>query len=143
MNLLADQVFFDAIKENAELMQTIGNRLYSTAIPLPDAEADNVPIPYVILTFDGLTNDGYSKDGYEGIQDNVTVGVIITAATREELGTIANDIRTSVREYFNANFGTLDGILDDYRFSAQPVQYYAAKPCFWQELSYQCAFQND
>ncbi len=143
MNLLADQVFFDAIKENAELMQTIGNRLYSTSIPLPDAEADNVPIPYVILTFDGLTNDGYSKDGYEGIQDNVTVGVLITAGTREELGTIANDIRTSVREYFNANFGTLDGIPDDYRFSAQPVQYYAAKPCFWQELSYQCAFKNE
>ena len=54
MGLLTDKIFFEALKADTTFMQAIGNRLYGTAIPMPDENADKVPVPYAIVTFDGL-----------------------------------------------------------------------------------------
>lgn len=141
MSLIADQIFFEALKSNTELMTTIGNRLYSTAIPLPDEDVDNVPIPYVILTFDGMSNESMTKDGYEGDTDSVNIGIEITAATRSDLGALANTIRTTIREYFEdieEDNELVDLVPHDYQLTAQAVQYDSMKPCYWQVLAYQC-----
>jgi hypothetical protein len=67
-------------------MQTIDGRLYSTAIPMPDEDAENVPVPYIIVSFNGLNNEGTTKDDpFEGDTDVVQIGVEVTAVNREQL----------------------------------------------------------
>ena len=69
MSLATDSIFVTALQSISDLLEKLteyidddGNiqydetpRLYGTAIGLPDEDADNVPVPYVIVTFDGLT----------------------------------------------------------------------------------------
>ena len=141
MSLATDSIFVSAISSNSELMQGIGGRLYSTAIPLADKDIDNVPVPFVIVTFDGLTNDQSSKDDpYESDNDSVNISVELVAATREKLADLAEDIRSTIYNYMMAQ----DGFeIEDYQFSADAVQFDALKPCYWQTLHYQCDVIND
>ena len=153
MSLQTDRIFLDALMSNAELTAMLGAkdatatkeavlpRIYNTAIPLPDEEADNVPVPYIILSFDALTNDQSTKDSFEGDTDQVQIGIEIAAVNRPQLGTLAELVRQTVREYFE-NIDPEDDDYEliplDYQFSASAVQYDAQKPCYWQVLQYQC-----
>ena len=89
-----------AIQSDASLMQKIGGRLYGTAIGLPDEEADNVPVPYIIVTFNGLTNDqGTKDDRYESRYDKVEIGVEVTAKTRSEERRVGKECRSRWSPY--------------------------------------------
>lgn len=148
MSLQTDIIFARAIRADDSIMEAIGQRLYNTAIPLPDEDADNVPVPYVILTFDALTNDQSTKDDmpYEGDEDNVTVGIEVAATTREQLADITIAIRRQVQQFFSSlSEDDEDYALVplDYHLTAQAVQYDSQKPCYWQRLSYQCETIND
>ena len=138
-SLATDSIFIAALNADASLMQKIGGRLYSTAIPLPDEEADNVPVPYIIVTFDGLNNDTQSKDDpYEGDYDSVQIGIEITAENREKLEELTQQVRDIVHSYFRSYAGDERDAVEGYQLSAEPVQYDSMKPCFWQTLRYQC-----
>lgn len=140
MSLHTDSIFIAAIKADDTLMGTIGNRLYGTAIPMPDEDADNTPVPYIIVTFDGLVNDQDTKDNpYEGELDNVTIGVEIVAQTLSALHQLSQQVRRAIYSYFNTNEDT--GILD-YQFSAGVIQYDSLKPCYWHTFSYRCSVVN-
>lgn len=141
MNSLAtDSIFVAAISGDADLMQTLGGRLYSTAIPLPDEDVDNVPVPYVIVTFDGLNNDqGTKDDPYEGEYDTVNIGIVVTAANREQLASLAGSIRKTVHDYM---LNMDDNPIQDYALSADAVQFDQFKPCYWQTIRYQCDVYN-
>ena len=143
MSLQTDIIFVKALRANANLMkQLAAGDVYNTAIALPDEDLDNAPLPYVIVSFDGLTNDVETKDDpYEGDSDNVTISIEIAARTRTELGQLAEAVRSQVHDYF-VNADPTDDDSDlvplDYQFSAQQVNYDQLKPCYWQVLSYQC-----
>ncbi len=138
-SLATDSIFIAALNADASLMQKIGGRLYSTAIPLPDEEADNVPVPYIIVTFDGLSNDTQSKDDpYEGDYDSVQIGIEITAENREKLAELTQQVRDIIHSYFRSYAGDERDAVEGYQLSAEPVQYDSMKPCFWQTLRYQC-----
>ena len=128
-------------KDATATKEAVLPRIYNTAIPLPDEEADNVPVPYIILSFDALTNDQSTKDSFEGNTDQVQIGIEIAAVNRPQLGTLAELVRQTVREYFE-NIDPEDDDYEliplDYQFSASAVQYDAQKPCHWQVLQYQC-----
>ena len=143
MSLQTDIIFVKALRANADLMkQLAAGDVYNTAIALPDEDLDNAPLPYVIVSFDGLTNDVETKDDpYEGDSDNVTISIEIAAKTRTELGQIAEAVRHQVHDYFVEADPTDDDfnlVPLDYQFSAQQVNYDQMKPCYWQVLSYQC-----
>ena len=138
-SLAIDKIFIAAIKDNAQLMAQIGGRLYPTAIPLPDESVDNVPAPYVIVTFDGLTNDAATKDDpYESDNDVANIGIVITAKNRAALAALASAVRSTIHSYMLEQ--TTD--IEDYQFSAEAVQYDQFKPCYWQTLRYQCDVTN-
>lgn len=146
MGLSTDSIFIAAINADASLMSDLGSRLYSTAIPLPDEEADNVPLPYVIVKFDGLENDQSTKDCYESDIDRVHIGVEIAAKNRQQLSELAARIRRQIRSYFENVLDTdddYDAIPLDYQFSADAVQFDPLKPCHWQTLHYLCDVRND
>jgi hypothetical protein len=143
MSLLTDIIFVKALRANTDLMQQLAaGDVYNTSIALPDEDLDNAPLPYVIVSFDGLTNDVETKDDpYEGDSDNVTISIEIAARTRKELGRLAEAVRHQVHDYFVNDDQTdedSDMIPLDYQFSAQQVNYDQMKPCYWQVLTYQC-----
>lgn len=147
MSLATDSIFITALQSNGDLMEALGYdaqtgepaRLYCTAIPLPDEDADNVPVPYVIVTFDGLTNDhGTKDDRYESEYDTVNIGVEVTARNINELHDLTQMVRDTILSYLREN----DTAIMDYNFAAQQIQFDSLKPCYWQVLTYQCDVEN-
>ena len=150
MSLLTDIIFVKALRSNAELIgQLPAGDVYNTAIALPDEEAENAPLPYIIVSFDGLNNQDTTKDdAFESESDRVQIGITICAGEREELGEMAVAVRTTIREYFREHYGDDTDedfalIPDDITLNAQGVQYDSMKPCFWQVLNYQCDTETD
>jgi hypothetical protein len=140
MSLATDSIFMKAIQSDASLMQKIGGRLYGTAIELPDEDLDNVPVPYVIVTFNGLTNDqGTKDDRYESRYDKVEIGVEVTAKTLDDLHVLTEMVRDTILSYLRSRTTAVD----DYLFTAEGIQYDSLKPCYWQVLRYQCDTIND
>ena len=139
MSLATDSIFIAAIQSNTALVERIGGRLYGTAIPLPDEDADNVPVPYVIVTFDGLNNQNQTKDDvYEGSYDTVNIGVEVTGETIKDLHELTQAVRDTILSYFREH----ETAIIDYTFSADAIQYDSLKPCYWQTLRYQCEVYN-
>ena len=171
MGLLTDEIFFEALKADSTFMQAIGNRLYGTTIPVPDDKLDNVPVPYCIITYDGMNNQDTTKDDpYEGGMDVVNIGIELTAKTRKELGQLTNQVRRIIHDQFawvkryaelrDSNDETLE-TSDDFRlmvmrdwndvfndipwsytFSAEAVIWDQWRPCYGQVLRYQCSVTN-
>lgn len=142
MSLATDIIFTRAIKSNAAIIDRLAaHDVHSTSIALPDEDLDNAALPYVIVTFDGLTNDQSTKDSYEGDTDTVSIGIEVAARNRSELAGLTRDVRRTVRDFFeNVTDKDPDFALVplDYQFGAGPVQFDPLKPCYWQVLNYQC-----
>ena len=143
MSLQTDIIFVKALRADEELMAKLAaGDVYNTAIALPDEDLDNAPLPYVIVSFDGLTNDIDTKDDpYESDSDAVNISIEIAARTRSELGQLAEAVRHQVHQYFldaDPTDEDADLIPHDYQLSAQAVIYDSTKPCYWQVLTYQC-----
>lgn len=145
MSLQTDRVFFDALKANTTFMAAISNRLYNTAIPLPDNKAANVPAPYVIISFDGFSNDESTKDSYEGATDNVSVGIMIVAATREKLAELVDAIRTTIESYMENVEDTdpdFNEVPVDYHLSGSQISYDPNKNARYIQLTYACSVKK-
>ena len=143
MSLITDKVFYNALRSNAALMAQVGGRIESTSIPVPDEEFLNEPVPFIIITFDGLQNEGFTKDNsFEGENDKVQVSIEVAAQSRDELGQIMTDIRQTVIDYFEDDEGhawdDYDYIPTNYTFTASAVGYDSEKPCYYQTLTYNC-----
>ena len=143
MSLITDKVFYNALRSNADLMTQVGGRIESTSIPVPDDEFENTPVPYVIITLDGLQNDGFTKDNsFEGDTDRVQVGIVVAADTRDDLGDIMQAIRAIIIAYFedgeNHTYDDYDLVPNSYTFSAGQIGYDPDKPCYYQTLTYNC-----
>ena len=139
MSLATDSIFIAAIQSNPALVEQIGGRLYGTAIPLPDEDADNVPVPYIIVTFNGLNNQNETKDDvYESNNDTVNIGVEVTGETIDKLHELTKAVRDTILSYFRSH----ETDISDYTFSADAIQYDSLKPCYWQTLRYQCEVYN-
>ena len=153
MSLATDSIFVAALQSNADLLEKLTEyidddgtvqydetqRLYGTAIGLPDEDADNVPVPYVIVTFEGLTNDqGTKDDRYESDYDTVNIGVTVVGRTLNGLHDLTQMVRDTILSYLRTN----DTAIMDYNFAAQQIQYDSLKPCYWQVLTYQCDVEN-
>ena len=139
MSLHTDSTIIKAIKADSALMGAIGGRLYGTAIPLPEEDADNVPTPFAIVTYDAMVNDSLTKDDLEGGTDTVTVSVQVAASTLEALHTLTQAVRDAVRGYVKGN----DTDIVDYQLSARGIQYDDLRRCYWQTLTYQCETENE
>ena len=104
MSLHTDNVFIAAIRSSSELMTVIGNRLYGTAIPVPEEDVINEPIPYLIVMFDGLNNEGQTKDNpFEGDADVVNISVLATAKTLDALHGLTAMVRNVIKTYLTEN----------------------------------------
>ncbi len=145
MSLKTDIIFVKALQSNATLMNDLAaHDVYNTAIGMPDEDVDNAPLPYIIVRFDGMQNDDETKDNdFEGGSDKVQIGITVCCENRADLGDMMETVRDTIRDYFMEHRG--DDSEEDFALipdsmtpSAGSVNYDALKPCFWQELNYQC-----
>lgn len=144
MSLQTDIIFVRALQQNSSLMAKLpAGDVYNTAIALPEQDADNAPVPYIIVTYDGMSNDQTTKDGYESEFDNVNIGIEVAAQTRGQLCEIVEAVRETVLDYFtslqddkSSDYYPLLPL--DYQLTATGVRYDDMKPCYWQILNYQC-----
>lgn len=148
MSLQTDSIFIKALQWSPSssvksVSDVIKGRLYGTAVPLPEKDLDNEPVPYVVVAFNGLSNGGQTKDNpYEGDSDEVQIGITVTAKTLDELHELAVLIRQRVSAYFTAHVDE-DLVPMGYQFTADAIQYDSQKPCYWQTLRYICDTLTD
>ena len=139
MSLVIDKFFRAALLSSERLHELTDSRIFNPARPEKDETEDVVP--YIILTYEGMTNASDHKDTlWEGDEDTETVGVLCVAETREALAELTTEVRRIVKEY--AEDGDDELCPNDYTISASAVQYDAAKPCVYQTLTYVCLTDN-
>lgn len=136
MSLEVGKFFIKALKTNSALVAAVGGRIFPVARSMEDDQLDQ--LPYIIMQPEVLTNEGQTKDDVEGITDRANVSLLVCASTYDELVQLTQSVRETIHAAYN------DGVTDDtwhfdvdgYDFSADAVNYDAAKPCYWQTLRY-------
>lgn len=150
MSLQTDAIFIRALTRSDDIAAYVGDRIYSTAIPRPEEEVDNEPLPYIIVTFDGIQSQEQTKDSdYDTDYDTVQIGIEIAAETRPALAELSQLVRQTIRDYFIMMQGAAlpptkadAEVASLLPLSAQPsggqVIYDDLKPCYWLTLQYSC-----
>lgn len=143
MSLRTDIIFVKALMSNESLVSTLPAHGIHNSYAYPDIDLENEPLPYIVVNYDGMQNDGATKDGFEGDSDRVQISILLVTKSREELASMAENVRTTIRSYFaehrdDEDDGDFALIPFDYQFTAGEVGYDPAKPCCRQLLSYDC-----
>ena len=141
MNL--DELFFNAIMADADLVLAVGGRVESTCFEVSPDETDNTLLPNIIITDDGLTNQPDSKDvEWESREDRVQASVDVAAETPKQVKQLIGMVRKAIANYIQA----LDDQGEDipYLQSIQTagVAWDWMKPCYHDVITYTCDVQN-
>ena len=147
MSLLTDSIFIKALKGSAAISKAVSKRIYGTAIPLPDAQAENVELPYIIVSFEGSPTVPDTKDGdMEGYEMQNTVGVLLVAATLPALHTLMEAVRGVIADSMrkvDPESPVLDNYPADYDCSVSPILYDPDKPAYFVKFTYVCTVNNN
>ena len=141
MNL--DELFFNAIMADADLVLAVGGRVESTCFEVSPDETDNTQLPNIIITDDGMTNQPDSKDvEWESREDRVQASVDVAAETPKQVKQLIGMVRKAIANYIQA----LDDQGEDipYLQSVQTagVAWDWMKPCYHDVITYTCDVPN-
>jgi hypothetical protein len=141
MNL--DEIFFNAIMADADLVLAVGGRVESTCFEVSPDDADNTLLPNIIITDDGLTNQPDSKDvEWESREDRVQASVDVAAEDPKQVKQLIGMVRQAIANYIQA----LDDQGEDipYLQSVQTagVAWDWMKPCYHDVITYTCDVPN-
>ena len=139
-----DEIIYDAIKADSDLMTAIGGRVVSTCFEVPPTEDDNTPIPNIIITDDGFQNQQTTKDCvWEAAEDRVQVGVDVAASSPDEVKALIRKVRRAVEQYVATMYGNGEDIPELESLSSDGLAWDWMKPCYYQRLNYQCITNAD
>lgn len=139
-----DQILFDALKGDAALMEAVGGRVVSTSFEVGPDEADNTPLPCIIVTDDGWQNQQESKDTmWESMEDRVTASIEVDADSPKAVKQLMRLCRKAVARYVRdmAEADEDIPILDNVQ--ASQLAWDWMKPCYWQTMTYNCLIENE
>ena len=129
----------DAIRADEELMTAISGHVVSTCFEVSPTDADNTPLPYIIVTDDGFQNQVESKDdGWEGTEDRVSVGVEVAAESPQDVKRLIRMVRQAVTSYIGQMYDDGEDIPELDSLSSDGLAWDWTKPCYYQRLTYQC-----
>ncbi len=139
-----DEIIYDAICADTALMEAIGSRVVSTCFEVPSAEADNTPLPNIIVTDDGFQNQVGSKDCvWESGEDRVQATVDVAADSPKEVKRLIRMVRRAVENHIILMSAT-DGCIPELdSLSSNGIAWDWMKPCYYQHLTYQCTTLSD
>ena len=134
-----DEIIYDAIRADEELMTAISGHVVSTCFEVSPTDADNTPLPYIIVTDDGFQNQVESKDdGWEGTEDRVSVGVEVAAESPQDVKSLIKMVRQSVASYIEQMYDDGEETPELDSLSSDGLAWDWTKPCYYQRLTYQC-----
>jgi hypothetical protein len=134
-----DEIIYDAIRADEELMTAISGHVVSTCFEVSPTDADNTPLPYIIVTDDGFQNQVESKDdGWEGKEDRVSVGVEVAAESPQDVKRLIRMVRQAVASYIEQMYDDGEDIPELDSLSSDGLAWDWSKPCYYQRLTYQC-----
>ena len=139
-----DEIIYDAICADTALMEAIGSRVVSTCFEVPPAEADNTNLPNIIVTDDGFQNQNGTKDCvWESGEDRVQATVDVAASSPEEVRRLIRMVRRAVENHIILMSAT-DGCIPELdSLSSNGIAWDWMKPCYYQQLSYQCTVPSE
>ena len=136
--LRLDKIFFDAITADADLMQTVGNRVKSTCFEVSPDEQDNTPLPYIVIRDLGKQPAQTTKDD-EWMPSlwNVGAGIEVGATSPNEVDAIVMKAMKAVANYMQTLEGDVPYLNEGFP-RTQGVSWDWMKPCYWDLAQYQC-----
>ena len=139
-----DEIIYDAIKADADIMTAVGGRVVSTCFEVPPTDEDNTPIPNIIITDDGLLHQQTTKDCvWEAMEDSVTVGVDVAAASPQEVKQLIRKVRRAIETYITTMYSQGEDIPELTSLTSDGLAWDWMKPCYYQRLTYQCIVNSD
>ena len=139
-----DEIIYEAICADTALMEAIGSRVVSTCFEVPPAEADNTPLPNIIVTDDGFQNQTGTKDCvWESGEDRVQATVDVAASSPEEVRRLIRMVRRAVENHIILMSAT-DGCIPELdSLSSNGIAWDWMKPCYYQQITYQCTVPSE
>ena len=138
-----DEILYDALKADAELMEAVSNRIVSTCFEVSPEEKDNTPMPSIIVTDDGWQNVPGTKDNvWEGEEDTVTASVEVDAESPKEIKRIVKMVRHAIAQYIAGMAAEDEEIpyLDSVQSTG--IGWDWIKPCYHEMVTYTCKVEN-
>ena len=142
-----DEIIYDAVhigehEENPSptkqaIAALVGERIFSTCIPVPPTEEDNTPVPYLIITDDPFNNEQGTKDDvWESDTDRVQSSVEIAGHSPKEVKHLRKLVRRALREHVAAlPYSDIPQLVS---VSNDGIAWDWIKPCYYDRLHYQC-----
>ena len=139
-----DEIIYDAIRADAALMEAIGGRVQSTCFEVSPTEADNTPLPNIIVTDDGFQNQTGTKDNvWESDEDRVQAGVDVAAESPKEVRRLIRMVRRAIEQYVVGLYTKGEKIPTLEQLSSSGIAWDWMHPCYYQQLTYQCSTKAD
>ena len=139
-----DELFFNALMEDADLVLAVGGRIESTCFEVSPDEQDNTPLPCIIVTDDGLSNQPTDKDiEWEAGEDRVQASVEVDAKDPKQVKQLIRMVRKAISNYITSLYekGEVIPLLQSVQTNG--VAWDWMKPCYHSTITYQCDVQND
>ena len=139
-----DEIIYEALKADEQLTTATDGRIMSTCIEVPPTDADNTPLPYIIVTDDGWQNQDSTKDYlWEGVEDSVQASIEISAESPKEVKRIADLCRKAVTTYIVELSNQGEDIPYLASVSGNGVAWDWTKPCYYTTIKYNCTINVD
>ena len=137
-----DEILYNAIKADADLMQAVGGRVASTCFEVAPDEQDNTQLPCIIVTDDGLTNQPTDKDcDWEAEEDRIQASVEVDGRSPREVKELSRLVRRAVAAYVRALADDGDPVPQLESLQGNGVAWDWMKPCYHTMLTYNCIIE--
>jgi hypothetical protein len=139
-----DELFFNALMEDADLVLAVGGRIESTCFEVSPDEQDNTPLPCIIVTDDGLSNQPTDKDiEWEAGEDRVQASVEVDAKDPKQVKQLIRMVRKAISNYITSLYEKGVEIPCLQSVQTNGVAWDWMKPCYHSTITYQCDVLND
>ena len=139
-----DELFFNALMEDADLVLAVGGRIESTCFEVSPDEQDNTPLPCIIVTDDGLSNQPTDKDiEWEAGEDRVQASVEVDAKDPKQVKQLIRMVRKAIANYITSLYEKGEEIPRLQSVQTNGVAWDWMKPCYHSTITYQCDVIND
>ena len=144
MALELDELFFNALMADADLVLAVGGRIESTCFEVSPDEKDNTQLPCIIVTDDGLTNNLTNKDvEWESDEDRVQASVEVDGRDPKEVKKLIRMVRKAIANYITSLYDQGEDIPCLQSVQTNGVAWDWMKPCYHSTITYQCDVEND
>ena len=144
MALELDEIFFNALMADGELVLAVGGRIESTCFEVSPDDKDNTQLPNIIITDDGLTNQPTTKDmTWEADEDRVQASVDVAAKNPKQVKQLIRMVRKAIANYIKGMDDKGEEIPLLQSLQTTGVEWDWMKPCYHSVMIYQCDVENN